>query len=74
LEASYREGPPMDAKQVSAPSALPHSSARQLRDDGGGERNCFYCLAGWVFLGYLDHVSEEVTEAIRCRQCGDNAS
>jgi len=64
----------MDVKQVSAPSALLHSSVRQSCDDVGGERNCYYCLAGWVFLGYLDHGSKEVTEAIRCRQCGDNAS
>jgi hypothetical protein len=64
----------MDVKQVSVPSALLHSSARQLRDDIGGERNCFYFLAGWVLLGYLDYGSKEVTEAIRCRQRGDNAS
>jgi hypothetical protein len=57
----------MDVKPDSAPSALLHSSARHLRDDVGGERNCFYCLAGWVFLGDLDHRSEEVTEATRCR-------
>jgi hypothetical protein len=33
------------------------------------ERNCFYCLEGWVFLGSLDHDGEEVVEAIRCRRC-----
>jgi hypothetical protein len=43
----------MDVKQDSASCALLHSSARQLRDDVGGERNCIYCLARWVLLGYL---------------------
>ena len=36
---------------------------------GGEERDCFYCLSGWVFLGSLDHDGEEVVEAIRCRRC-----
>ncbi len=34
------------------------------------ERNCFYCLEGWVFLGTLDHDGDEVIDAIRCRRCG----
>jgi hypothetical protein len=34
------------------------------------ERNCFYCLEGWVFLGSLDHDGEEVYESMRCRRCG----
>ena len=33
------------------------------------ERNCFYCLEGWVFLGSIGHEGEEVVEAIRCRRC-----
>jgi hypothetical protein len=33
------------------------------------ERNCFYCLEGWVFLGSIDHDGEELIEAIRCRRC-----
>ena len=33
------------------------------------ERNCFYCLSGWVFLGSLGHDGEEVVESIRCRRC-----
>jgi hypothetical protein len=36
---------------------------------GSEERNCFYCLEGWVFLGSLGHDGEEVVEAIRCRRC-----
>jgi hypothetical protein len=39
----------------------------------GEERNCFYCLSGWVFLGSLDHDGEEVVEAIRCRRCKGTA-
>jgi hypothetical protein len=34
------------------------------------ERNCFYCLEGWVFLGSLDHDGEEFFDAVRCRRCG----
>ncbi len=34
------------------------------------ERDCFYCLGGWVFLGSLDHDGEEVIDSVRCRQCG----
>ena len=33
------------------------------------ERNCFYCLEGWVFLGSLDNDGQEIVEAIRCRRC-----
>jgi hypothetical protein len=36
---------------------------------GREERNCFYCLSGWVFLGSIGHDGEEVVEAIRCRRC-----
>jgi hypothetical protein len=34
------------------------------------ERNYFYCLSGWVFLGFLDHVGLEVYESVRCKRCG----
>ena len=37
------------------------------------ERNCFYCLSGWVFLGSLGHDGEEVFDAVRCRKCGDKS-
>ncbi len=46
-----------------------HSPTDQERQ-GSEERNCFYCLSGWVFLGYLDHDGVEVIDAIRCRRCG----
>ena len=38
--------------------------------EGSEERNCFYCLSGWVFLGSLDHDGEEVIDSVRCRKCG----
>jgi hypothetical protein len=37
--------------------------------EGSEERNCFYCLLGWVFLGSLDHDGEEVIDSVRCRKC-----
>ena len=38
--------------------------------EGYEERNCFYCLEGWVFLGSVGHDGKEVVKAIRCRRCG----
>src|ERR687890_843703 len=35
-----------------------------------GERDCSFCLEGWVFMGSIDHDGWEVIEAIRCRGCG----
>jgi hypothetical protein len=43
----------------------PTDQEHESRED----RNCFYCLEGWVFLGSLDHDGEEIVEAIRCRRC-----
>jgi hypothetical protein len=34
------------------------------------ERDCSFCLEGWVFMGSIDHDGGEVFEAIRCRRCG----
>ena len=34
------------------------------------ERDCFYCLEGWVFLGSIDYDGWEVIESLRCRKCG----
>jgi hypothetical protein len=33
------------------------------------QRNCFYCLGGWVFLGSIGHESEDIVEAIRYQRC-----
>jgi hypothetical protein len=41
-----------------------HTHADQL------ERDCFFCLEGWVFLGSIDYDGGEIFEAIRCRRCG----
>ena len=49
-----------------------HSSTDQ-EHEGYEERNCFYCLEGWVFLGSIGHDGEEVYEAIRCRRCKGTA-
>jgi hypothetical protein len=46
-----------------------HSPTDQ-EHESNEERNCFYCLSGWVFLGSIGHDGEEVYEAIRCRRCG----
>jgi hypothetical protein len=48
-----------------------HSPTDQ-EQEGHEERNCFYCLEGWVFLGSIGHDGEEVYEAIRCRRCNAN--
>ncbi len=37
------------------------------------ERDCFYCLEEWVFLGSIGHDGEEVYEVIRCRRCKGTA-
>ncbi len=49
-----------------------HSPTDQ-EDKVNEERNCFYCLSGWVFLGSIGHDGEEVYEAIRCRRCKGTA-
>jgi hypothetical protein len=49
-----------------------HSPIDQ-EQNGSKERNCFYCLSGWVFLGSIGHDGEEVYEAIRCRRCKGTA-
>jgi hypothetical protein len=55
---SVRTGDPFD-----------HATSRRRDDDQDRERECFYCLSGWVFLGSLDHDGEEVFDALRCRKC-----
>jgi hypothetical protein len=50
-----------------------HSPTDQEHEEGYEERNCFYCLEGWVFLGSIGHDGEEIVEAIRCRRCKGTA-
>ena len=49
-----------------------HSPTDQ-EHEGSEERDCFYCLEGWVFLGSIGHDGEELYEAIRCRRCKGTA-
>jgi hypothetical protein len=58
-------------ERILAQRAQPSPTDQEHEDHG--ERNCFYCLEGWVFLGSLDHDGEEVVEAIRCRKCKGTA-
>jgi hypothetical protein len=39
-------------------------------DADQSERDCYFCLEGWVFLGSIDYDGWEVIDAIRCRRCG----
>jgi hypothetical protein len=50
-----------------------HSPTDQEYKGSRKERNCFFCLEGWVFLGSIGHDGEEVYEAIRCRRCKGTA-
>jgi hypothetical protein len=58
----------VDTPKSSAHYAQEPRSAQDQRSYR--ERDCFYCLSGWVFLGSLDHDGEEIVEAIRCKRCG----
>ena len=55
-------------ERILAHRAYPSSADQEHQ--GSEERNCFYCLEGWVFFGSLDHDGEEIVEVIRCRKCG----
>jgi hypothetical protein len=46
-----------------------HSPTDPEREGSEEQRDCFYCLEGWVFLGSLGHDGEEVIDVIRCRRC-----
>jgi len=50
-----------------------HSPTDREHEGSREERNCFYCLEGWVFLGSKGLDGEEMVEAIRCRQCKGTA-
>jgi hypothetical protein len=68
---------PLPAKEVTVDERIlaqpaQHSLTGQ-EHKGREERNCFYCLEGWVFLGSIGHDGEEVVEATRCRRCKGTA-
>ena len=54
-------------KDILAQHAQP--SPTDQEHEAHKERNCYYCLEGWVFLRSLDHDGGEIVEAIRCRRC-----
>jgi hypothetical protein len=43
-----------------------HSPTDPEHEGSEEQRDCFYCLEGWVFLGSLGHDGEEVIDVIRC--------
>ena len=61
----------MDDTSVRAGDPFDHAASRRHDNAQGKERECFYCLSGWVFLGSIGHDGEEVFDAFRCRRCGD---
>ena len=60
----------VDDTSVRAGDPGDHAASRRQDDDHDKERDCFYCLSGWVFMGSIDHDGEEVFDAVRCRRCG----
>jgi hypothetical protein len=60
----------VDDTSVRAGDPFDYAASRRHDDAQDQERECFYCLSGWVFLGSLDHDGEEVFDAVRCRRCG----
>jgi hypothetical protein len=60
----------VDDTSVRAGDPFDDAASRRPDEAHDKERDCFYCLSGWVFLGSLDHDGEEVFDAIRCRRCG----
>ena len=60
----------MDNNSVRAGDPFDYAASRRQDDAQDMERECFYCLSGWVFMGSLDHDGEEIVESIRSRRCG----
>jgi len=60
----------VDDTSVRAGDPFDYAASRRQDDARERERECFYCLSGWVFLGSLDHDGQEVFDAVRCRRCG----
>jgi len=60
---------PVDDTSVRAGDPFDYAASRRHDDTQDKERECFYCLSGWVFLGSIDHDGEEVFDAFRCRRC-----
>ena len=63
----------MDDNSVRAGDPFDHAASRPQDDAQDKERECFYCLSGWVFLGSLDHDGQEIYDVTRCRRCKGTA-
>jgi hypothetical protein len=59
----------VDDTSVRAGDPFDYAASRCQDDAQDKERECFYCLSGWVFLGSLDHDGGEVFDAVSCRKC-----
>jgi hypothetical protein len=59
----------VDDTSVRAGDPFDYAGSRGEDDAQNRERDCFYCLSGWVFVGSLDHDGQEVFDAARCRKC-----
>ena len=68
--AHRKEAPTVDERILA--HRAQHSPTGQ-EQEANEERDCFYCLEGWAFLGSIGHDGEEVYEAIRCRRCNGTA-
>jgi hypothetical protein len=51
----------VDDTSVRAGDPFDYAASRSRDDAQVRERECFYCLSGWVFLGSLDYDGEEVS-------------
>jgi hypothetical protein len=60
----------VDNSSVRAGDPFDHAASRPQDDAQDKERECFYCLSRWVFMGSLDHDGEEIFDAFPCRRCG----
>ena len=63
----------MDDNSVRASDPFDYAGVPTPDDAQDRERDCFYCLSGWVFLGSLDHDGEEVFDAVGCRSAAARA-
>ena len=64
---------PTETEETVDEKSLAQRQSAVRVDEEQEDRNCFYCLEGWVFLGSIGHDGEEVIEPIRCRRCGGRA-
>ena len=67
----------MDTRESSAPCA--HPSTEDRDDTVEARYSCLErprphaCIAGWVFVGYVDEHDEEREASYACRRCADSS-